>query len=77
MTDEERSEVVRLAYEYMRACKSRGPDWNKDTVTRQRVLLFMALERAEGESDGNRRTAEEGVGAGASGHSVASDAVGC
>jgi hypothetical protein len=61
MTDKEKDEIVTLAVEYMRAHKAK--DKNREWISRQRILLFMALERAEAVAREPRRDPEEGLGA--------------
>jgi hypothetical protein len=73
MTETEKDEVVALAFEYMRTHKSK--DRNKESISRQRILLFMALERAEAVPSEPRRDSEEGAGARPSHDGSASNAV--
>jgi hypothetical protein len=73
MTETVKDEVVRLAFEYMRARKAK--DKNREWISRQRILLFMALERAEAVASEPRRTPEEGIDARQSHDGSASDAV--
>jgi hypothetical protein len=58
MTDGTKDEILKLAFEYMRAHKAK--DKNKEWISRQRILLFLALERAEAVNE-PRRDLEEGV----------------
>jgi hypothetical protein len=59
MTDAQKDEIVALAFAYMQTRRSR--DKNPESISRQRVLLFMALDRAEA-TDESRRAAEEVAG---------------
>lgn len=73
MTDTEQDKIVQLAFEYMRAHKAK--DKNRESISRQRVLLFLALESVEAVSSEPRRDPEEGVVACPSHDDSASDAV--
>ena len=72
MTDGQKDEIVRLAFEYLRTHKAK--DKNKESISRQRILLFLALEAAEA-PDEPRRGVEEGAGTGPSRDGAASHTV--
>lgn len=72
MTDEQRDEIIKLAYEYLRSTKDR--DKSKETIAQRRVLLFMALEKAEASGE-PRRNPEEGARTGAGGNGNESHAL--
>lgn len=73
MTDEQKDGIIALAQAYMQSHKDR--DRNRETISQQRVLLFMALERAEVAPSEPRRSLEEGAGARPSPDGSASDAI--
>ena len=57
MTDGQKDEIVALAFEYMRTHKMK--DRNAQSISRQRILLFLALEQAEAAPSEPRRDPEE------------------